>query len=793
MRDYTQLSQKLLNNADFYLQDWLSDGKRSGNEYKSINPTRADNKIGSFSINRDTGMWSDFADANAKGGNLISLYAYLFGKTNSEAYDELSSETQSDTYTQNYNPLKTKKYNKDDWVLLPLPIEVPSGIHFELGIPMETYRYKNFYIFRYIKPDGSKDIRPMTYRENIHTGKREWRWKGVEYDRPIYNLDSIGANRILIVEGEKAANVKVDGFTVVSWAGGSNAISKTNWSILREREDVFYWADRDEAGLKTIAEFKEILPLLNIVSVDFSINDGQDIADITKDEIQNKLRFFTQPSVIEVKTVIPKPKEIVIEYDTQYPPIRDITSGVIIARTGSGKTYRYENRPNYLILVPRTEQATLESGVETDYFINKILTDGAIVTYNKFYGHYKTDGEFKDLVDRKRIIVVVDEAHMLLSLPTRMYRTIYYLDAVFMSGTLEKFFREDLQRYKYKPTTPTTIYYTDAKVPVIDGSLIFVDNKKALVQNYHNQFIVSKQHELDNVDVHKTDLKQVYATSCLREGISVKNDNFNACIVYAQGCNLWSTKDIIQGVHRIRKDCLRLVTKEPNPQYVKYLKLDWWLKKAEEYTSVETAHNAVMGEFYSELIKSSCKTNKYIKADEYGVACYLAKLTKDNYDTDFYVFEPYNGLEQVLNIDLDTIDEKEDEERLTHTTKDGNIWTFDKKDKKRFYKWAEIYESGLLFRILKLNEFKNLNYIYRNSSIVKEIKKNYNKQNKNRGEKYSIDIFYKLFLDLVQFEMVRDDNGEKIERVGSTISLKNVSIKITGICGIKSVVKVTDF
>ena len=57
---------------------WLPDGVVRGNEYAARNPTRADGDIGSFKINLDTGRWADFAVAEARGGDPISLAAYLF-------------------------------------------------------------------------------------------------------------------------------------------------------------------------------------------------------------------------------------------------------------------------------------------------------------------------------------------------------------------------------------------------------------------------------------------------------------------------------------------------------------------------------------------------------------------------------------------------------------------------------------------------------------------------------------------------------------------------------------------
>jgi hypothetical protein len=59
------------------LPRWLPDGKRKGREFVAKNPTRADANAGSFSINMETGKWSDFATGD-RGGDPVSLAAYLF-------------------------------------------------------------------------------------------------------------------------------------------------------------------------------------------------------------------------------------------------------------------------------------------------------------------------------------------------------------------------------------------------------------------------------------------------------------------------------------------------------------------------------------------------------------------------------------------------------------------------------------------------------------------------------------------------------------------------------------------
>ena len=69
---------------------WLPDGFRRGNEWIAKNPRREDRRTGSFSVNLTTGRWADFALSDARGGDPISLAAYLAGLSQTEAARKLA-------------------------------------------------------------------------------------------------------------------------------------------------------------------------------------------------------------------------------------------------------------------------------------------------------------------------------------------------------------------------------------------------------------------------------------------------------------------------------------------------------------------------------------------------------------------------------------------------------------------------------------------------------------------------------------------------------------------------------
>ena len=72
------------------LARWLPDGFRRGNEWIAKNPRRVDRRPGSFSVNLKTGRWADFALSDAKGGDPVSLAAYLFEISQADAARKLA-------------------------------------------------------------------------------------------------------------------------------------------------------------------------------------------------------------------------------------------------------------------------------------------------------------------------------------------------------------------------------------------------------------------------------------------------------------------------------------------------------------------------------------------------------------------------------------------------------------------------------------------------------------------------------------------------------------------------------
>ena len=89
--DFTAVNRAALAVLPALLRRWLPDGRIERNEYVALNPRRSDRRLGSFSINLRTGCWADFAIDGARGGDPISLAAYLRGIRQVEAAVRLAT------------------------------------------------------------------------------------------------------------------------------------------------------------------------------------------------------------------------------------------------------------------------------------------------------------------------------------------------------------------------------------------------------------------------------------------------------------------------------------------------------------------------------------------------------------------------------------------------------------------------------------------------------------------------------------------------------------------------------
>lgn len=254
-------------NIAHYVAQWLPQGKKNGHEYQSLNPNRSDSKLGSFSINLNSGIWADFATGD-KGGDLISLYAYLFTDNDNKAAvkklgELLNIKPDAKPMSATAQKAQATKEKYSDWTQIAVTDKSPTApeAHYKRGKATHTWAYHTEagallgYIWRFTNSSGDKEILPLTLWQDPSTTQQEWRWKGFSEPRPLFNLPSVinDNNTVLMVEGEKAAQAgsnKLQGekLTVTTWIGGAKAIDKTDWQPLAGRK-VILWPDNDEPGI----------------------------------------------------------------------------------------------------------------------------------------------------------------------------------------------------------------------------------------------------------------------------------------------------------------------------------------------------------------------------------------------------------------------------------------------------------------------------------------------------------------------------------------------------------------
>jgi putative DNA primase/helicase len=119
---------------------------------------------------------------------------------------------------------------------------------------------------------------------------------------------------VLIVEGEKAAEDGAlylpPGWCMTTWAGGTNAIHKADWSILQGRRCVI-WPDNDEAGLTAAGKIGSIIgPSAAIITPSSEYPSGWDLADplpngITKAMIAQTIESAYVDTAPPVESVLP--------------------------------------------------------------------------------------------------------------------------------------------------------------------------------------------------------------------------------------------------------------------------------------------------------------------------------------------------------------------------------------------------------------------------------------------------------------------------------------------------------
>ena len=273
----------------------LSGGKNQGREYLPLNPLRSDHKPGSFTINRDSGAWSDFATSD-RGGDLVALGAYIFDCRQIEAAEKLADHfgiAKPDRQNQRQSnerdagnmhvsrPAKSQpaaSVEPGPVCLMPIPGDAPEppAAHSRHGKPAGRWAYADaagavcFFHDRYEPKGERKQFSPLTLWK-FPDGRLAWQFKAPPAPRPMLGLPDLATKPgpAVIVEGEKARDAALLLFPenpVLTWQGGAQAVSKADWSPLAGRE-VWIWPDNDAAGQKAAADVAAALAAVDAEKV----------------------------------------------------------------------------------------------------------------------------------------------------------------------------------------------------------------------------------------------------------------------------------------------------------------------------------------------------------------------------------------------------------------------------------------------------------------------------------------------------------------------------------------------
>ncbi|MFN4324912.1 MAG: hypothetical protein ACK4FP_03370 [Azonexus sp.] len=153
----------------------LGCGKNQGREYLPLNPKRSDHKPGSFTINRDSGAWSDFATGD-KGGDLVALAAYVWDCRQGAAAERLGAQygIAKPNAQEQHQPGERQAANgrpmqaADAVCLMPIPDDAPPPpvAHSRHGKPAGRWAYRDaagvvcFYHDRYEPKGGAQAVCP---------------------------------------------------------------------------------------------------------------------------------------------------------------------------------------------------------------------------------------------------------------------------------------------------------------------------------------------------------------------------------------------------------------------------------------------------------------------------------------------------------------------------------------------------------------------------------------------------------------------------------------------------------
>lgn len=250
----------------------------AGDEREGLCPFH-DESTPSFTVNPKKGFFHCFGCGAH--GDAIAFIQRITGKTFVEACEQLGARdflpASPEAMVHAERPLDVT------WVpLMPVPESAPDlmargGWTVPIWNPkrQRSSRMKPTRVDAYCAADGRllgyvircefKDLKTGRLRKWTPQvtwcvgpdGQQQWCLVKFPTPRPLCGLDGLSAKSdapVLISEGEKCRAAGAGawaGYAALTWAGGGNAVAKSDWSPLAGR-DVVLWPDADPAGRKAM-------------------------------------------------------------------------------------------------------------------------------------------------------------------------------------------------------------------------------------------------------------------------------------------------------------------------------------------------------------------------------------------------------------------------------------------------------------------------------------------------------------------------------------------------------------
>lgn len=267
------------------LQELLPGGKVVGKEYTCASLQGGEGN--SCKTNTETGVGSDFATGQTW-ANIIDLASKVWGCSFYESAKELAKQYGREEI---FELVSLKQYDEELIPIVPVPLNAPRPYksHPQFGYAQKQWLYKDMQnqllmcVSRF-ETDKGKIILPQIYAKTQH-GYPKWHWKALSKQRPLYGLPKLKHSKnILLVEGEKTADKAQEllpDYAVLTWSGGSGAVSKTDFSPLYNQK-IVVWPDNDEPGFKACFELAKVLQdyaAITFVLPPAGLSDKWDLAD----------------------------------------------------------------------------------------------------------------------------------------------------------------------------------------------------------------------------------------------------------------------------------------------------------------------------------------------------------------------------------------------------------------------------------------------------------------------------------------------------------------------------------